>query len=159
MRANTLAESMSTEGTAVVIDQGSSDESDFYALLSGDAGDIQQDNGASDEEVTDFVPLLYRLGGGHPEKVAEGEPIKIGWSKASPRIDKALLIESDVFLLDAGWEIFVWMGKEADRSERLGAMGHIDAYAGQEPRAKHLPTSIIKSGYESFKFQSFFYEQ
>jgi hypothetical protein len=159
MRANALAESMATEGTVVVIDQGSNDDADFFALLSGDAGDIGPGNGASDEEVTEFMPVLYRLGGGDPEMVAEGEPIKIGWAKASPKIDKALLNESDIFLLDAGWEIFVWMGEQADRSERLGAMGHIDKYGLQEPRAKHLPSSIVKSGYESFKFQSFFYEQ
>jgi hypothetical protein len=158
-RANTLAEGMATECTVVVIDQGSGDDAEFFELLSGDPGDIGQDNAASDEEVSEFIPVLFRLGEGEPALVAEGEPIKIGWAKASPKIDKAVLNESDVFLLDAGWEIFVWLGQQSDRTERLAAMSHIDAYGLREPRAKYLPSSIIKSGYESIRFQSFFFEQ
>jgi len=161
MRANTLAEGMATECTAVVLDQGANDDSaeEFWAVLAGDAADICQGDDTSDEEVSEFTPKLYRLGGGAPEVVAEGEPIKIGWTSASPKIDKALLDEADTFLLDSGWEIFVWMGKNSDRSERLGAMNYIDTYGQHEARAKHVPSTILKSGYESFKFQSFFYEQ
>ena len=154
---------MATECTVTVLDQGTNDASEegdgFWALLTGNAGDIGQSDEASDDEVVEFMPLLYRLGGHSPELVAEGEPIKIGWAKASPKIDKAVLDESDIFLLDAGWEIFVWMGKNADRSERLGAMGYIDTYGQKEVRAKYLPSSIVKSGYEASKFLSFFYEQ
>eukprot|EP00541_Cyclophora_tenuis_P011356 CAMPEP_0116560586 /NCGR_PEP_ID=MMETSP0397-20121206/11080_1 /TAXON_ID=216820 /ORGANISM="Cyclophora tenuis, Strain ECT3854" /LENGTH=380 /DNA_ID=CAMNT_0004086575 /DNA_START=55 /DNA_END=1197 /DNA_ORIENTATION=- len=163
-RANALAESMATECTVVVLDQGVNDEgdeaADFWSTIPGDMGDIGEAQ-PDDNQVTEFVPCLFRLPGkgeGEVTKVAEGEPVKIGFGRPVPKIPKSSLDDTDVFLLDAGWELFVWMGKQADRSERLAAMNHIDAYGNSNPRAKHLPVSIIKSGWETSDFNNYFVE-
>lgn len=151
---------MATEGTVVVLDQGVNDgeAEEFWSALPGDPSEIgpAQNN---DSDVTEFVPTLFRLGAdGSSEKVAEGEPVKEGWGKPTPKIARSALDDADVFLLDAGWDLFVWMGKDADRSERLAAMGNADAYGNANPRAKHLPVSIVKSGFESSRFNGFFME-
>lgn len=163
-RANTLAESMATECTVVVLDQGVNDSGEeaagFWDTIPGDMGDVGPAE-ENDSEVTEFVPCLFRLPGkgeGEVTKVAEGEPVKIGWGKPTPKIPKSALDDTDVFLLDAGWELFLWMGKHADRSERLAAMNHVDAYGNANARAKHLPVSIIKSGWETTSFNNFFIE-
>ena len=44
------------------------------------------------------------------------------------KLDKSLLDESDVFLLDAGWEVFLWIGKDSDKSEKLTGMAKADSY-------------------------------
>jgi gelsolin len=159
-RANSLAESMCTQGTVKVLDQGQGDEeeTDFWDYL-GD-GEIQEaDDG--DEEVDEFIPLLFKLSDNpdeEPEQVAEGEPVKVRWGSPSPKIDRSFLNENDVFLLDAGWEIFVWIGTDADRSEKLMAMGKADSFCKQDPRKADLPVSIVKSGWESSGFKAFFSE-
>lgn len=161
-RANILAEGMATEGTVTVLDQGSGDEEAqvFWDALGGFEDDIAGADGG-DEEVTEFTPTLYKLpgNGGAPEMIAEGEPVKIGWGKPTPKIDRSTLNTSDVFLLDAGWELFVWQGKESDRSERLHSMAQVDAYGAFMPRAKHVPVSVIKEGYEPSDFEGYFLEQ
>ena len=153
---------MATEGTVTVLDQGAGDEeaSEFWERLGGHADDIAEGDDA-DDEVTEFTPTLYLLPGDEdtPELIAEGEPVKIGWGKPTPKIAKSLLDSTNVFLLDAGWELFVWMGKESDRSERLAAMGHVDAYGKFMPRAKHLPVSIVKEGFETSAFNEYFIEE
>ena len=150
---------MATDGTVVVLDQGDgdADAAAFWEALGGYEDDIVEEQ-EDDEEVTEFVPTLYRLPGDGdvPEMIAEGELLKIGWGKPTPKISKSLLDTTDVFLLDTGWELVVWMGKESDRSERLAAMGHVDAYGQFMPRAKHLPVSILKEGYETSAFDDFF---
>lgn len=160
IRANKVAENMCTEGTVVVLDQGANDDEEegFWTPLGGFTKDIAPVD-TKDEEVVEFVPTLYKLGDGEPEIVAEGELVKIGFGRPTPKISKSMLDTGDVFLLDAGWELFVWQGKESDRSERLACMGQVDAYGKYMPRAKHLPVSIIKEGYETPTFNSYFIEE
>jgi gelsolin len=155
-RANTLAESMCTRGTVTVLEQGAGDDdaSDFWSHL-GD-GDIQEaDDG--DEAITEFAPVLFRLPAeGAPERVAEAEPVKVRFGRPEPSLDRGLLDESDVFLLDVGWEIFVWIGKDADMSEKLSAMAQADVYCKQAPRTADLPLTLVKSGWEGSDFEKYF---
>ena len=113
----------------------------------------------SDDDVTEFIPTLYKLGGDEPEEIAQGELVKMRFGKPTPKIHKSLLDSSDVFLLDSGWELFLWQGRDSDRSERLACMGIVDQYGSYMPRAKHLPVSIIKEGYETGTFDSYFIDE
>lgn len=138
-----------------MLDEGSDDDADFWGYL-GD-GEIGEDAG-DDADVEEFAPLLFKLPGGadaEPEQVGKGEVVSIGFTEGC-KVDKGLLDESDVFLLDAGWEIFVWIGKDADRSEKLGAFAMADKYCQGDARTLDLPLSIVKSGYESSAFNSYF---
>lgn len=156
-RANSFAEKMCTEGTVVVLDQGAGDEecSEFWAYLGeGDIADADEE----DETMEEFAPLLFKLPGdadGEPEQVGKGEKVKIGFVTAC-RLSKDLLDDSDVFLLDAGWEVFLWLGNNADKSEKLGSFSKADKYCKEDLRTVDLPLSIVKSGFESSDFNSFF---
>ena len=156
-KSNRFAESMCTLGTAVVLDQGQGDDevTEFWDYL-GD-GEIKSKEEA-EEEVSDFVPLLYRVDGDASkplEKVAEGSAVQKP-GKVVQCLDKGALDDSEVFLLDSGWELFVWIGSGADRSEKIAAMGATDRYAEMVPRAVDLPVTIVKSGNENALFNSYF---
>ena len=134
---------------------GDEDVKEFWEYL-GD-GEIQSKVEA-EEEVSEFTPLLFRVDGNPKkelEKVGEGSAVQKP-GKIAQCLDKGALDDSDVFLLDSGWEIFVWMGSGADRSEKIAAMGAADRYALMEPRAADLPVTIVKSGKESALFNSYF---
>ena len=88
------------------------------------------------------------------EQVAVGEAV--GKNQTAPCFDRSSLDDSDVFLLDTGWKIFVWMGNKADRSEIFAAMRAADRYAETDPRAHDLPVTMLKAGRESDGFSSFF---
>lgn len=146
---------MCTEGTAKVMEQGDDDDADFWGYLG--EGEIAED-GEDDEDVEEFAPLLFRLPGGtesEPEQVGKGEKVKVGFT-SSPRLNKDLLDDSDVFLLDAGWEIFLWLGCNADRSEKLGAFAKSDKYCQADLRTIDLPLTIVKSGQEPGDFNAYF---
>lgn len=159
-RANRMAERMCTQGTVTTMEQGYGDEEydAFWAYL-GD-GDIQPaDDG--DKKVEEFSPVLYRLSDDPnvaPILVATGNPVKIGFGRSSKLLAKHLLDEDDVFLLDAGWEIFVWIGKQSDRSEKLAAVRKSDEYAKKDPLKADLPLTIIKSGHENADFLGYFHD-
>lgn len=159
-KANALAENMCTGGNVVALDQGQGDDAEdaFWAYL-GD-GEIADADDA-DETVEEFAPLLFKLGkSDEPEQVAKGEPVKVSSFRSDtvPKIPRSSLDAADIFLLDAGWEIFVWMGQEADRLEKLSAMGRADAYCKEHLRAADLPLTMVKAGYETSTFAGYFFD-
>jgi hypothetical protein len=146
-------------GTVATLDQGDGDEeyTDFWSYL-GSEGEIgpAMDDG---EEVAEFAPLLFRVDGNpekYLEKVATGITIQ-RTSNILSCLKRSALDEDDVFLLDTGWEIYIWVGKCADTSEKVAAMGAADRYGKMEPRAADLPVTLIKSGRETDRFNSYFY--
>lgn len=144
---------MCTEGTVKVLEEGDDADADFWAYLG--EGEIAEDGG-DDDDVEEFAPLLFKVPEeGDPEQIAKGETVKIGFT-SSCKVPKDLLNESDIFLLDAGWEVFLWMGKDANRSEKLGAFAKADLYMQDDIRTVDLPLSIVKSGYESSEFNAYF---
>jgi hypothetical protein len=147
---------MCTKGTVKVLDQGEGDDSDgdFWGFL-GD-GEIQP--ATEDDSVEEFAPILYKLcedPNAPPEKIAEGQKVKIGFAASSVKLDKSLLHEGDGFLIDAGWELFCWMGKAASREEKLSAMSKSDKFA-KDNNKMYLPLTIVKSGFEPPAFEQYF---
>jgi hypothetical protein len=147
---------MCTLGTAVTLDQGSGDEeeSEFWSFVGkGEIGPAVSDEAGLEE----FAPVLYRVDGDAKkplEKVASGKSLKKGSEEAC--LSKSALDDGDVFLVDVGWEIFIWIGKSADRHEKVAAMGAADRFAEMEPRANYLPVTIVKSGKETPEFLAYF---
>jgi hypothetical protein len=144
-------------GTVVTLDQDQGDEedSDFWNLLGpGTIGEDMKD----DEGVTQFEQRLYRVDGDPTkelELIATGEPAQRS-SKYSGSLNRGDLKDGDVFLVDTGWEIFVWIGKDADRDEKIAALSAADRYSKQDPRTLELPVHILKSGNETQRFLDIF---
>lgn len=165
-KASSLAESMCDEGSVIVLDQesGGDNDEEFWKYLGTDGHiktlEEEEEEGEGDETVLEFTPTLYRLAKGEEAApVASGEPVKIGFGRATPRIPKSALVTTDVFLLDAGWEVFVWVGPQASRDERLEAMEQAQAYTKANGRTLHLPLTFVKEGYEPQNFKDFFYDK
>jgi len=157
-RANRTAENMCTQGTVTTLEAGNDADDAFWGYLEDD-GDIADADEGSDEAIEKFAPLLFQLpGDGEPAKVAEGEEVKFGFGAATPKIPRAELKEGDVFLLDGGWDLFVWIGAQADTQEKVGALGRADAYCRQSPRTADLPLTLVKAGYEPSSFSRYFFD-
>jgi hypothetical protein len=143
-------------GTAVILDQddGDAEHVDFWNLLgAGTIGPDQQD----DEAVTEFTPLLFQVDQ-LEEPVATGKSIQ-KTSKIVPCLPKASLDDSAVFLLDGGWEVYIWIGKGADTSEKIAALSAADAYSKTSvsaSRVMDVPVHIVKQGQEPKVFWSSF---
>jgi Gelsolin repeat len=157
--SNLWAEHMCTMGTVVTLDQGDGDEgcAEFWHHLLDD-GEIGPDLEDDDEELSTFRPQLYRVDGDPtvpPRKVAQG--IRIRRDGPSTKcLHRRFLDEGDVFLLYCGWELFVWIGRDADASEKLAVAKAADRFAKQEPRAANIPWTALKSGRETEAFNALF---
>jgi len=66
------------------------------------------------------------------------------------------LESKDVFILDNGSHIFIWVGKDASKEEKSRALGFATDYLVKYNRPKNLPISRIVEGHENDAFlQSF----
>lgn len=172
------AEELCTLGTVTVLAQGDGDDEDsnFWDYLERGDGDSkpfrssrkigsspsgfkERTNLAS--ALKEFKPKLFKVGTDPTkplEQVGLGEIVKKATlSTMGGFFNKGSLEDHDVFLLDSGWQIFVWVGKSANSGEKVAAMGATDRYAEMEPRARDLPVTIIKAGQEKRGgFWSFF---
>lgn len=68
------------------------------------------------------------------------------------------LEESDVYLLDAWDQVFLWIGKDANESEKEAAAVMAQEYLRSHPSGRDLDTPIIvvKQGYEPLTFTGWF---
>ncbi|KAE9023440.1 Villin-1 [Phytophthora rubi] len=66
---------------------------------------------------------------------------------ASGVLTKDILQSEDVFIIDAGNEVFVWVGKTASESERTNALTIAVHYLKKEGRPAHTPiTRVVEEG-------------
>jgi len=134
------------------IREGDKDEDSkkFFSILGGsiDSKIRSADEGGDDklaEEEGNRTRQLWKLSdaSGKMEfsKVSEGNAIK-----------KSQLDPNDVFIFDAGAEIFTWIGKGASDKERTEAMVYAQQYLTKNKRPAYLPISRILQGGENPKF-------
>lgn len=157
--SNQWAEKMCTMGTVTTLDQGQGDEEyvDFWHLVGND-GEIGP-HLDDDEGVAEFEPRLYRVDGDLTKDlqlVATGKMISKGNHKDSAPLNRSDLDDDDVFLVDSGWKIYIWIGAGSDRREKMAAMTAADRYAKLDARTVELPVHIIKAGNESEDFAAMF---
>jgi hypothetical protein len=134
----------------VLIDQSDKDPNeDFWALLNG-RGEIPGDEGGDDEWETKEDKILFQLtdAGGKMEfnKVAEAN-----------RVTRDKLDTKDVFVLDIGTEIFVWIGKGASEGEKKESLVVGTRYCLDNKRPAWLPITRMQEGSENPYFDSQFF--
>ena len=150
-KANSWSESLCTNGTAVTMDQGSDDtDPTFWSYFpDSDSSEIPSSDG-DDADVEVFEPKLYKLSSSGAELIA------------SSSLSKSMLDASDVFLLDSGWAIYVWIGSSSDSSEKLNAIAWAHSFctsgSSDTARTSTLSLSMIKDGYETSTFMEYFTE-
>jgi gelsolin len=153
-QANTWSETLCTNGTVVTLDAGVDDtdpEHPFWSYFA-DAGTIDSIPATTDEEddtMESFQPQLYQLSSAGAELM-------------SSSLSRSLLNPSDVFLLDSGWNVYVWIGAASDKNEKLNAITWAHSYCTSQSsdplRTKDLPLMMMKDGYETSAFLDCFSE-
>ena len=58
-------------------------------------------------------------------------------------VSKAMLQSDDVFLLDIGTIVFVWIGKGASKSERRAAFSTAEKFLAHKKKDAHTPVCIL----------------
>ena len=113
-------------------------------------------------------PFWQLVGGRTPLKPAPREPDqarnaekhlycvsdrtgKLTMKEVKP-VAKSSLKSDDVFVLDAGYHIFVWIGKKADANERKNGMTFATNYLFAHNRPKTLPITRLLEGGDNEPF-------
>ncbi|GMF22720.1 unnamed protein product [Phytophthora fragariaefolia] len=115
----------------------------FWEILGGFA-DITR-SGETDEHHENVVKkstTVLRVSGSTDDslEVAEVTP-------SSGVLTKDILKSEDVFVIDSGNEVFVWVGKTASESERKNALTVAVHYLKREGRPSHTPiTRVVEEG-------------
>jgi len=126
------------------------DTQDFFKHLGGNVTDAikSEKDGGDDKEAEEQgnrVRQLWKLSdaSGKMEftKISEGNAIK-----------KSQLDPNDVFIFDAGAEIFAWIGKGASDKEKYEAMVYAQNYLSKNNRPLYLPITRALDGGENPKF-------
>ena len=121
--------------------------------------------GGDDDSVSAFPLTLYRIkeGGGVSRVMrVKSQPINRG-SQAEgsmsigprPKIPVSKLKSPNVYLIDTGFEIFLWTGKDAPRSLRGQAFPNAQKYLKSYKRPPVLPMHEGKEGKEPENLKAF----
>ena len=105
--------------------------------------------------------------GGKPNEIAEEEkleePPKIEYSLhhisdatgvmeinevCKGKLDKSKLDSNDAFILDAGTQLFIWIGKGANKQEKREAFNYCTRYLKEQGRSDKLPMVSVSEGKE-----------
>lgn len=123
---------------------GLEEDGDFWKLLGGKPAKI----GAAIPDVknVEFTKKVYRISD------------STGTLQITPCAtnSKSDLQSDDVFIVDCGQIVYVWIGSGASKQERKQCMHYASLYLEQEKRPPHTPVSRILEGAESMSFKQAF---
>eukprot|EP01086_Lenisia_limosa_P009810 TRINITY_DN33475_c0_g1_i1.p1 TRINITY_DN33475_c0_g1~~TRINITY_DN33475_c0_g1_i1.p1 ORF type:complete len:540 (+),score=204.99 TRINITY_DN33475_c0_g1_i1:63-1682(+) len=125
----------------IVLDDDGSEPKAFWEALRGSAADVAEDSTETDAEAAaQAQPKLFRM---------SDRTGKMTCTRVSPDapLKKSMLNSDDVFILDIGCEIFVWVGKGASKAEKREAMMKGERYIVEQGYPSHLPlTRLLETG-------------
>jgi hypothetical protein len=138
----------------VTIEDGGKDDNqpDFWKALGGKGRIKTAAEGGSDLDAdsgkTQGLKKVLRVsdasGSLKFDKVAEG--------KFGPQVLKS----EDVFIVDSGYEIFVWVGKRSTVQEQKGGMMYAQTYLNESGRPNYLPITKVAEGVKLGSFDAVF---
>jgi len=136
----------------VNLEEGGVYTDDFFKLLEGKPSEIESaEEGGSDLESDKdhqhkkLLRLSDSTGSLTFTEVADGDKVK-----------KNLLNSDDVFVLDTGYEIFAWVGKNSSLQERKNALQYAQEYLNKGSAPTYHPIARILEGGENQAFNSAF---
>lgn len=150
MKAAQLARAISDERKGLpkvtVLAEGDT-APEFWEALGGETPIKSAGEGGADEHVKD-IKRIFQLSD------ASG---KLEFTlKAEGSFSRDLLDSNDVFVLDTGAEVFIWVGKGASPQEKRSALQHAQEYLVTHNRPLYLPITRILEGGENEVFESVF---
>jgi gelsolin len=121
----------------ITIEEGENKE-EFFKLLEGD-GEISPAIERKSQE--DFENVMYKLSDESGQLVMS----KVDYAKSS-------LNSKDVFIIDIGYEVIVWIGKDTSGNERNFSFVLAQKYLVDHGRPKGLPVVSVLEGKEFKNF-------
>ncbi|KAL5509687.1 hypothetical protein EMCRGX_G005093 [Ephydatia muelleri] len=122
-----------------VLDEDSTEKTHiFYTSLSDDPLETEEVIQVVHNS-SDFTPCMFRL---------SDETGKLTLAKLDGPISKSKLDEKDVFIVDTGKQVFIWIGKETSADENKNAMAYAHNYL-KDTDHPLVPVTCIKSGCNS----------
>jgi len=131
-----------------VFDQDDSDATPFWNALGGKS-DIKDE------------PSVNRF-----ENVTSGEKVLLRLSNASGSIEfkeearnefnLSMLDTNDIFIVDVQSEVFIWIGRKSNVSEKTNAFKYAMDYVKKNGKPSYIPITRVVEGNEHSKFKSFF---
>jgi len=143
--ANSIRDERENGSDVDVFDENDSDATPFWAFFGGKRTIAAE---TSTAVTAPFEKSLHRLSD------ASG---KVTFTKVSQgKLDKSVLQSSDVFILDAGFHVFLWIGNNSSNTERKTALQYAIDYLKQNGRPNYLPISRLFQGAENEVFNAQF---
>lgn len=132
--------------------EGDTDAGEFWKLLGGEGPIKTAAAGGADVAAAKTAVSerkLVRLSDASGGKL-QCTTVKTG------SFNKADLDTNDVFIVDTGSEVFVWVGKKSNQAEKKNALGYAQKYITENNRPAYLPISRVLEGGENPIFNSLF---
>ncbi|MES1908104.1 MAG: hypothetical protein MHM6MM_001103 [Cercozoa sp. M6MM] len=145
--ANELREQRLGKPTIEIVDGSDDDNEAFWAEFGGKSEVPPASAGGDDNEVTQMEKRLYQLSDETGELVCT----------QLPSVTRDSLNSVDVFLLDMGVQIFVFVGEGSSKAEKANAMQYATGFVTQTGRPAYTPiTRIVEGGDEPAAFTKAF---
>ncbi|TPX41109.1 hypothetical protein SeMB42_g05724 [Synchytrium endobioticum] len=132
-----LADSRGGKAPVKVYDEGDADAKPFWDGIGGQ-GPVAAADSVNDASAAAPAKSLWRLSdaSGQLQFTREAQGV----------INRTLFDSSDVYVLDVGSEVFVWVGKKASADERKKAMMYALEYMKSHDRSMTSPVTRIVQG-------------
>lgn len=114
----------------------------FWGKLGGKTAIKTAEEGGCDDEASKVPKRLFRVSD------ASG---KMEFTEEK-NVSKASLDTNDAFVFDAGFKVFVWVGKGATKEEKAKGLSFATQYLADNARPKTLPISRVLEGGENEEF-------
>jgi len=135
------------------VNDQNNEDTDFWEKLGGQGPIKSAEEGGRDEDVgksaQKFEKKLFRLSdaSGTLQLTQEAAGAGINISKLDP---------NDVFILDCGTEVFVWIGKSTTDQEKKKGLQYAQDYLKAQGRPPHISITKFNEGQENKAFRDAF---
>eukprot|EP00238_Polyblepharides_amylifera_P015743 CAMPEP_0196580914 /NCGR_PEP_ID=MMETSP1081-20130531/31478_1 /TAXON_ID=36882 /ORGANISM="Pyramimonas amylifera, Strain CCMP720" /LENGTH=369 /DNA_ID=CAMNT_0041900947 /DNA_START=72 /DNA_END=1181 /DNA_ORIENTATION=+ len=123
---------------------GDEENTEFHAQLEGARSEV-----LSKEQADEIMAAQ------DPDKNFQKCMFKLSDKSGEMSFDKVDIqppSSEDVFVLDNGTEVFVWIGKTASPEERKMAVAHAQKYLVDHNRPPYMPVTCMREGHETSHF-------
>lgn len=139
------------EAEAFMFTEGDDDLAPFWEALGGEGPVKSADEGGSDSSASSSSSEAHRL----LRLTDAGGSLKFSLEHEG-ELKRGMLDSSDVFVVDTGVEVYVWIGKNSSRGERKHGMQYGQQYLAEYGRPAELPLSRVVEGGENTVFEMAF---
>jgi hypothetical protein len=135
-----------------IVGENDADDAEFWEELGGKAEVTESgaDDAAAEQCARDAMKLM-KVSDATGSLVVEEQP-----KPAGGVLVHAMLSTDDVFIVDAGTELFLWIGKKCTAAEKKEGMVHAATYLTQSGKPMNTRISRVVEGAENAMFKDIF---